>query len=107
MGLTPFIILFVSGIILTVGDLVFKNWVKKGMGYSILYVFGVLVYVFGTLLLVESYKYDVNIGIAGVVQDLFNTVILIIFAYYYFHEPLTKKQLLGIALGMVALFLIG
>jgi drug/metabolite transporter (DMT)-like permease len=106
MGLIPFIVLFIGGVILTIGDLVFKTWTEKGMGYSLLYAFGVLVYLIGSMLLVESYKYDVNIAVAGIVQVLFNTVILVIFTYFYFHEPLTTKQVMGIILGVLSIYLI-
>ncbi len=106
MGLIPFVVLFIGGVVLTVGDLVFKTWVEKGMGYSLLYIFGVFVYLIGSMLLVESYKYDVNIAVAGIVQVLFNTIILVIFTYFYFHEPLTTKQFAGIILGVLSIYLI-
>ena len=92
MNYLPLSILFISGIVLTIGDLIFKSWAVKGMGYSLLYVFGVITYLAGSLLLVESYKYDVNIVVAGIIQILLNTVILVVFTYFYFHEPLTHAQ---------------
>ncbi len=106
MNYLPFIILFVSGLVLTVGDLIFKSWALKGMSYSFLYVFGVITYLIGSLLLVESYKYDVNIVVAGIIQILLNTIILVAFTYFYFHEPLTAKQIVGIILAVVSLYLI-
>ena len=106
MGLLPFFVLFVGGVVLTVGDIVFKSWVENGMGYSLLYAFGVIVYLLGSMLLVESYKFDVNIGVAGIVQVLFNTIILVIFTYLYFHEPLTIRQICGIVLAVISLYLI-
>lgn len=106
MNYLPLVILFISGLVLTVGDLIFKSWALKGMGYSFLYVFGVIAYLAGSLLLVESYKYDVNIVVAGIIQILLNTVILVAFTYFYFHEPLTAKQIVGIILAVVSLYLI-
>jgi drug/metabolite transporter (DMT)-like permease len=106
MNYLPLSILFISGIVLTIGDLIFKSWAVKGMGYSLLYVFGVITYLAGSLLLVESYKYDVNIVVAGIIQILLNTVILVVFTYFYFHEPLTAKQIVGIILAVVSLYLI-
>jgi len=106
MNYLPFAILFVSGLVLTIGDLIFKSWATKGMGYSFLYVFGVIAYLIGSLLLVESYKHDVNIVVAGIVQILLNTIILVVFTYFYFHEPLTAKQIIGIILAVVSLYLI-
>jgi hypothetical protein len=106
MNYLPFVILFVSGLVLTVGDLVFKSWALKGMAYNFLYFFGVIAYLAGSLLLVESYKYDVNIVVAGIVQILLNTIILMAFTFFYFHEPLTAKQIAGIILAVVSLYLI-
>lgn len=106
MNYLPFSILFVSGLILTVGDLVFKSWAEKGMGYSLLYAFGVIAYLVGSLLLVESYKFDVNIAVAGLIQIMLNTLILVACTYFYFHEPLTARQIVGIVLAVVSLYLI-
>ncbi len=106
MNYLPFLILFVSGLVLTVGDLIFKSWALKGMGYSFLYLFGVIAYLIGSLLLVESYKHDVNIVVAGIMQIMLNTLILVAFTYFYFHEPLTVKQIIGIILAVVSLYLI-
>lgn len=106
MGLLPFAILFVGGLVVTVGDLLFKSWVERGMGYSLLYVFGIFTYVIGSVLLVQTFKYDVNIAVASIVQVLLNIIILVLFTYFYFHEPLTAKQIAGLALGMVAIYLI-
>ncbi len=106
MNYFPFVILFISGMVITVGDLIFKSWATKGMGYSLLYLFGVIAYLIGSLLLVESYKFDVNIVVAGITQILLNTLILSIFTYFYFHEPLSVKQIIGIVLAVVSLYLI-
>lgn len=106
MQTIPFLILFAGGIILTVGDLVFKNWAEKGASYSFVYIFGILMYVVGSMALVESYKYDVNIALAGVVQVIFNTVILVAFTFFYFKEPISTKQAAGLILSVVSLYLI-
>ncbi len=106
MNFLPLAILFFGGLILTVGDIVFKTWVEKGALYSFSYGIGILLYLIGSMLLVESYKYDVNIVAAGIIQVLFNTLILVAFTYFYFHEPLTPTQIIGIALGVVAIYLI-
>ena len=107
MPLLPLSILFLGGLVLTIGDIVFKNWVEKGASYtSWVYIVGILLYLGGSMLLVESYKHDVNIVIAGVVQILFNTIILVAFTYFYFNEPLTTVQVIGILLGVVSIYLI-
>lgn len=107
MPLLPLSILFLGGLVLTAGDIVFKNWVEKGASYtSWVYIVGVTLYLIGSMLLVESYKHDVNIVVAGIIQVLFNTLILVVFTYFYFNEPLTVTQIIGIALGIAAIYLI-
>lgn len=99
-------ILFAGGILLTMGDLIFKNWVEKGAIYSFTYFLGIMLYLLGSMALVESYKYDINIVAAGIIQVLFNTIILVVFTYFYFHEPLTYSQIAGILLGVAAIYLL-
>ena len=107
MNIVPISILFLSGIILTAGDLVFRTWVTKGSSmHSLIYIVGIALYLGGSMLLVESYKHDINIVSAGVIQILFNTIILIAFTYLYFHEPLTVTQIIGVGLGIVSIYLI-
>lgn len=107
MTFLPIAILFLGGLVLTVGDVVFKNWVEKGASYaSGIYIAGILLYLLGGILLVESYKYDINIVSAGVIQVLFNTLILVLFTYFYFNEPLTATQIVGIALAVTSIYLI-
>lgn len=107
MNLLPIIILFSSGVVLTIGDLVFKTWVEKGSSlHSFLYIIGIVSYLIGSMLLVESYKHDVNIVLAGIMQIVFNTIVLLLFTYFYFHEPLTAKQISGIILGVISIYLI-
>jgi len=108
MHLIPILILFLSGAVLTAGDVVFKGWVEKGSNMnSAIYYIGIFLYLMGTMLLVESYKHNINIVSAGIIQILFNTIILLAFTYFYFHEPLTTVQIFGLVLGVVSIYLIG
>lgn len=107
MNLIPILILFGGGVILTAGDVIFKHWVEKGgTMYSVLYIVGILLYLVGSMFLVASYKYNMNIVEAGVIQGLFNTIILVFFTYFYFKEPLSLSQIVGILLGVVSIYLI-
>lgn len=58
------------------------------------------------MFLVQSYKYDMNIVSAGIIQVLFNTIILVIVSYFYFNESLTTLQVVGVVLGIVSIYLI-
>lgn len=108
MHILPIAILFLSGLILTAGDLFFKTWVEKGSSMnSVIYFVGIFLYLVGSMLLVESYKHDINIVSAGIIQILFNTIILLVFTYFYFHQPLTIIQIFGVILGVISIYLIG
>lgn len=107
MHVVPLIILFIGGLILTAGDVLFKFWVEKNGAYlSNLYVVGILLYLVGSMFLVQSYKYDMNIVSAGIIQVLFNTIILVLVSYFYFNENLTLLQVIGVILGVVSIYLI-
>lgn len=107
MHTIPILILFLSGTILTAGDVIFRSWVEKGSHMnSVIYYVGIFLYLIGTMLLVESYKHDINIVSAGIIQILFNTIILLVFTYFYFHEPLTITQISGVILGVISIYLI-
>ena len=51
-------------------------------------------------------KYDMNIVSAGIIQVLFNTIILVMVFYFYFHENLTALQVTGVILGVISIYLI-
>lgn len=107
MNVLPLIILFIGGIVLTAGDILFKFWVEKnGSYFSHLYIVGILLYLIGSMFLVQSYKYDMNIVAAGIIQVLFNTIILVLVTYFYFHEDLTSLQVAGVILGIISIYLI-
>jgi drug/metabolite transporter (DMT)-like permease len=107
MHILPIIILFLSGVVLTAGDIFFRTWTEKGLSmHTPIYFAGLFLYIIGSMLLVESYKHDINIVSAGLIQILFNTIILIIFTYFYFHEPLTNLQIVGVFMGIASIFLI-
>lgn len=100
-------VLFVGGIILTAGDIVFKYWVEKHASMtSWLYAAGILLYLVGSMFLVESYKHNMNIVAAGIIQVLFNTIILVLVSYFYYNETLTGTQVIGVILGIISIYLI-
>lgn len=107
MHTTALLILFVGGVVLTAGDIVFKFWVEKNGTYmSLLYSVGILLYLIGSLFLVQSYKHDMNIVAAGIIQVLFNTIVLVLVSYFYFNETLTSVQVVGVILGIISIYLI-
>jgi drug/metabolite transporter (DMT)-like permease len=107
MHILPIIILFLSGVVLTAGDIFFRTWTEKGLSmHTPIYFVGLFLYIVGSMLLVESYRHSINIVSAGLIQILFNTIILVVFTYFYFHEPLTNLQIVGVFMGIASIFLI-
>ncbi|KKP80183.1 MAG: hypothetical protein A2271_03800 [Candidatus Moranbacteria bacterium RIFOXYA12_FULL_35_19] len=97
MHYLPFIILFVGGSILTIGDILMKKWVVNN---SIpLFITGLGIYLVGLIFLAISFKYK-NIAVASTIFVIFNIITLSIVSWFYFKETLTPFQLIGIALGI-------
>lgn len=99
----PLLWLFFGGIILTIGDVVFKFFVESHR--TSLYVFGLLLYLFGTVFLVESYKSE-NIAVATTIFVLVNIITLTIVSWFYFDEKLTNVQLFAILLAGISVVLL-
>ena len=103
MNYFPILLLFIGGVILTAGDLVMKKWVISPNLY--LYVIGLLIYLVGLMFLVKTYKYE-NIAVASLIFVIFNIVTLLIFSWFYFKEPLSTMQIIGLFLGIVSITLL-
>ncbi len=99
----PFILLFLGGTILTIGDLVMKKWVSN-QNWST-FVFGLLIYLFGLVFLGLSFKYK-NIAVASTIFVVFNIITLLLVSWLYFKETIEPLQLAGIGLGIIAIILL-
>jgi multidrug transporter EmrE-like cation transporter len=101
--LSPLVLLFIGGIILTVGDVIAARWVHTGGNY--LYIFIMLLYMFGMFFLISSYKSE-DIAVASVILVIFNVVILTIAGILFFHEGVSITKIVGILLGLIAVVLL-
>lgn len=99
----PITLLFIGGIILTIGDVVMKKWVTNDN--MSLFIAGMIIYLFGLLFLAYSYKYK-NIAVASTIFVIFNIITLSIVSWFYFKESLTLLQLVGIFLGICSVLLL-
>lgn len=100
MQFWPFILLFVGGSILTVGDIVMKKWVISNS--TPIFVSGLTIYLVGLIFLAQSFKYK-NIAAASTIFVIFNIITLSIVSWFYFKEALTPFQFVGIALGIASI----
>jgi multidrug transporter EmrE-like cation transporter len=96
-------LLATGGVVLTLGDLVMKEWVVTRRSY--LYVAGMLVYLVGLNFLAQSYRFE-NMAAASAMLVVFNVVSLAVVSWLYFDEKLSGLQVVGIALALLAVVLI-
>jgi len=95
--------LTLGGIILTIGDVIFKFWVESRS--PILYVSGFIAYLIGLVFLIQSYKSE-NIAIASAIFVIFNILTLLLVSCFYFNEKLTVVQIVGIGFAILAILIL-
>ncbi|EKD24332.1 MAG: hypothetical protein ACD_81C00051G0004 [uncultured bacterium] len=93
----PYLLLFLGGCTLTVGDIIMKKWVLNND--RLLFIFGLLVYLVGLVFLSYSFKYK-NIAVASTIFVIVNIATLSLISWAYFKEPLSPLQMVGITLGV-------
>ena len=103
MQLLPLVILFLGGVVLTIGDIVMKEWVVCSKTY--LYIMGLAIYLVGLMFLAQSFKYK-NIAVASMVIVIFNVVTLSIISWLVFKESLSFPQIIGLVLGVASVSLL-
>ena len=99
----PFILLLIGGTVLTVGDIIMKEWTTHD---NALYFFaGLFVYMIGLTFLAHSYKYE-NIAIASIIFVIVNIVTLLGISAFYFKETLSPFQMVAIVFGISAVVML-
>lgn len=96
-------LLLIGGSILTVGDVLMKQWVSTSD--RLLYVLGMAAYMLGMVFLAESFKTK-NIAAASIIFIVFNVITLALVSWCIYDESLSKIQLMGIVLAILAVVLI-
>lgn len=95
--------LLIGGSLLTMGDIVFKDWLTRALPYaSFEYAAGFALYIAGLFCLVESFKTQ-HIAIASVVFILVNIITLALVSWLYFGEKLTPVQVIACLLAFTAI----
>jgi len=103
MNLLSLLLIFIGGIVLTVGDLVMKKWV--GNSSPFLYGLGLAIYLIGMVFLSQSFKFK-NIAVASLMLVLFNIVTLLIVSWFFYQEKLSLLQMIGIAFGLISIVIL-
>lgn len=97
------IYLAIGGIILTIGDIIFKFYAQKPQ--VSLYTSGLLIYLLGLTFLVQSFKNE-NIAVASTIFVIVNVATLSLVSWLYFKEPLSIYQIAGIIVACIGIVLL-
>ena len=98
-----FLELFIGGVFLTAGDVVFKAEIRS-MSWGV-YAFGMALYLVGLIFLVRTYQYE-NIAVASALLVVFNIITLVIISWFWFKEPVSALEALGIVFAVGAIILL-
>jgi multidrug transporter EmrE-like cation transporter len=95
--------LALGGSILTVGDIIFKFWIRDSS--RIAYVLGLATYLLGLMCLVQSFKTQ-NMAVASAVFVLVNIGTLAVVSWLVFDERLSMTKIAGLGLAVVAVLIL-
>jgi len=96
----PYALLLCGGLFLTAGDIAAKQWILTSAGRWLLLTMAL--WNVGMLFLACTFKFK-NIAVASAILVIANIVTLAFASWWLFDEPLTKKQLLGMAVSLVGI----
>jgi spermidine export protein MdtJ len=87
----------------TIGDIFMKYWMENHK-FSF-FLIGLLIWTVGLICLAYSFKFK-HMAVASTMMITLNSVILILVLWIFFKEQLTLTQMVGIALGIVTLYIL-
>ena len=99
----PYVLMILCGAAYTLGDIAMKKWIMHPSVWP--YLAGAFMYLVGINFLAFSYLYR-NIAVATAVCVIINIVSLTVISWICFKEPVTVRQLAGIAVSMIAVLLL-
>ncbi|MFA6190380.1 MAG: hypothetical protein WC711_02595 [Candidatus Staskawiczbacteria bacterium] len=99
----PIYLLLAGGIALTIGDLIAGKYIKSKT--KLLYLSVMVFYIIGLTFLIFSYKFE-NIAVASITLEIFNILTLTIAGKFLFKENITKTELCGIIVGLIAVIIL-
>ena len=79
----PLLILFLGGVVLTLGDLVMKKWV--GNNQTLWYLAGLGIYLIGLMFLAQSFRLQ-NIAVASLLLVIFNIITLTLVSWLFLRK---------------------
>src|SRR6185369_1578722 len=101
-----YLLLFVAGTFLTLGDLSMKQLIKVGNGsflaHPFVYLIGIFAYIIGTTLFAFSLRKE-NIAVATIILIFFNILTVLAIGRYFYGENFSSWQYVGIILGLLSI----
>ena len=97
------LILLIAGLTLTVGDLVAGKWIASNK--KSFYILTLILYMIGLNFLIYSYKFE-DIAIASITMEIFNIVTLTLAGRFLFKENITRTEVAGIMVGIIAVIIL-
>ena len=98
------ILTLMCGLFYTAGDVFIKQWLVKGSW--LFYWLAAFMYFIAMNFLAFSFK-SKSIAVASALAVISNIILLIVISYFGYKEPITIRQLIGLALSILAIFLLG
>jgi len=97
------LLLLISGIILTIGDVIMKEWTRNNK-FS-WFSFGMIFYIVASVLISYSFKYK-NIAIATMIYVVFNVFLLTVISWFYFKEKMNLMDFIGLGMGLASIMIL-
>lgn len=97
------------GIGMVIGDVFMKIWSNQQYslnGLGLVYVTSALIVYSASLTYYGLQLRTTNFSIATILPIVINILIVLLITFFYYHEPLSIKQWIGVLLGFCAVILL-
>ena len=100
---SPFLLIAVGGVLLTIGDIIAKMWVDAPEPR--LFIVTLVLYLMAMVCLIFSFR-GKNIAVASLLLVLCNIGMLALWSWLVLDESLSRKEMVGLVLGCLAILLL-
>jgi len=97
------LLVIVVSILEVAGDILFKEWTIKNNKYFL--ILGIIAYLVATTFWAFSLKFQ-NLSKAVVIFGVLTVIIGVLVGVFLYKEPLTTLNIIGVILGLAAIFLL-
>ena len=97
------LLVIVVSILEVAGDILFKEWTLKNNKYFL--ILGIIAYLVATTFWAFSLKFQ-NLSKAVVIFGVLTVIIGVLVGVFLYKEPLTTLNIIGVILGLAAIFLL-